>query len=270
MVQLKQTRQETSVLATPLELLWSHHGAQHLGFGCSLMCPSPPHFQQKPKNQEEGEGGWNGNTHGAHVNEIWLWVCNFCFLWITLFEHPSPLAINLCVYIIWVLLHTTSQIYLNRSWSQSAPHEEAGVDTPVEIISRCSSTVFTGSTGRALGSYLKVSWWNQPSAKPWCSLGSGGVYLSCRNQLYLDSLITHLDIGPVISNTEHHLTGTAKRHVGGRFRSPCSLMGRGFTWTLQNIHREVTGNQVGAEQGSLLGGLPFRQWMISPPFVQDK
>lgn len=131
---LKQTKLDTSVLAIALELLWSHRKARCLRFGCSLTCPPALHFQQRPRKQEPrgGGGGRDGNARGT-LSDFWFWVSNFCFLWIPLFEPQSPLAIELWVYICCVLLpHRTSQIYLNRSWFQSAPHEEAPVDVPVE------------------------------------------------------------------------------------------------------------------------------------------
>lgn len=43
---------------------------------------------------------------------------------------------------------------------------------------------------------------------------------------------------------------------------------------LPEHHKTFTGreqgNHVGAVQGSLLAGLPFWQWMISPTFVHDR
>lgn len=129
--------------------------------------PLPAETKETKSPDERKEAGME--THVAHVlGDFWFWVGNFCFLWIPLFEPQPPLAIELWVYILWVLLpHKTSQIYLNRSWSQSVPHEEAPVDTPVEnsIVSRCSSTVLAESTGRAPGSCLKVWGTESPFSK---------------------------------------------------------------------------------------------------------
>lgn len=66
---LRHTRLDTSVLAFPLEFLWSHHRAQCLQFGCFLTRPSALHFQQRPKKQQTKRTGEEAimDTHMAHI-----------------------------------------------------------------------------------------------------------------------------------------------------------------------------------------------------------